>query len=246
MLIHMSDNPIFPKVVNCGDVHLPIVNCEYWSFKETCKTNCGIGLKETPSTMDCFTCTSRKSFNNKLVLINEENKVVQVDENITVEKKNGEYNILFLGDKNKEESIKKVEYKEKRVPQEEKHFIDKAKTYLAAEGSQVSQGKVPQNVFEKRKKICMQCEFRYSPEYKNKEKPFFKDSIGWCRGGCGCGVGTPRAALSVKLYMPTLSCPKGKFGPESGAGFNISDAVDSAKGIVKSVANLFKKEDSDK
>jgi hypothetical protein len=42
--------------------------------------------------------------------------------------------------------------------------------------------------------------------------------------------------------MPTLSCPKGKFGIEKGTGFNVTDAVDSAKGIIKSVKNLFEKD----
>jgi hypothetical protein len=46
--------------------------------------------------------------------------------------------------------------------------------------------------------------------------------------------------------MPTLSCPKGKFGVEKGAGFEISDAVDSAKGILTSAISIFKKPQTDK
>jgi hypothetical protein len=115
-------------------------------------------------------------------------------------------------------------------------FKEKAKAYIKAESSQVISGKVSQEVFEKRKEICMSCEHRIE---KHKT---YRDSIGWCKGGCGCSLGNQRAALSQKLYMPTLSCPKGKFGPEKGEGFNVSDAVDSVKGIVTSVKNLFEKD----
>jgi hypothetical protein len=118
----------------------------------------------------------------------------------------------------------------------QKSFIEKAKAYMKAEGSQALQGKVDDDVFEKRKNICISC------SHLVKAKGDTKDSIGWCGGGCGCSVGNPRAALSQKLYMPTLSCPKGKFGVEKGSGFKVEDAVDSAKGIITSVKNLFEKD----
>lgn len=135
-----------------------------------------------------------------------------------------------------QETEKKIEEEIKTKKIEEPSFVQKAKSYVKAEGSQVISGKVSEEIFEKRKSICMACEYRVS-EHKT-----YKDSIGWCKGGCGCGVGNQRAALSQKLYMPTLSCPKKKFGPEKGEGFNVSDAVDSVKGIVTSVKNLFDKD----
>lgn len=119
---------------------------------------------------------------------------------------------------------------------EEPSFKEKTKNYLKAETSQMFSGKVPQEIYEKRKLICMSCEFRVSESKEN------KDEIGWCKGGCGCTIGNPRAALSQKLYMPTLSCPKGKFGIERGNGFNINDAANSAKGLFTSVTNLFQKD----
>lgn len=117
-----------------------------------------------------------------------------------------------------------------------KSFIEKAKAYMKAEGSQALQGKVEDSVFERRKTICTSC------PHLIKSKGTSEDTIGWCGGGCGCAVGNPRAALSQKLYMPTLSCPKGKFGAEKGSGFKVEDAVDSAKGILTSVKNLFEKD----
>lgn len=117
-----------------------------------------------------------------------------------------------------------------------KSFIEKAKAYMKAEGSQALQGKVDDSVFERRKNICTSC------PHLIKSKGTAEDVIGWCGGGCGCAVGNPRAALSQKLYMPTLSCPKGKFGAEKGSGFKVEDAVDSAKGILTSVKNLFEKD----
>jgi hypothetical protein len=115
-------------------------------------------------------------------------------------------------------------------------FAQKTKNYIKAESSQMFSGKVSQEVYEKRKSICMSCEFKINEAKEN------KDEIGWCKGGCGCMVGNPRSALSQKLYMPTLSCPKGKFGIEKGTGFNVNDAVDSAKGLLTSVSNLLQKD----
>lgn len=128
-------------------------------------------------------------------------------------------------------------YKKEMFEQEkEKTFAEKAKSYAKAESSQMVQGKVSKKIYEKRKSICMSCEYRVDTAKNN------TDEVGWCKGGCGCSVGNPRAALSQKLYMPTLSCPKGKFGEEKGEGFNMTDAIDSVKGIIKSVKNLFEKD----
>lgn len=134
-------------------------------------------------------------------------------------------------------SIKETEIKQSSPEKvEEPSFAKKAKSYVKAEASQVLEGKVSEEIFEKRKQFCMSCEHRVE-QHKT-----YKDSIGWCKGGCGCSLGNPRAALSQKLYMPSLSCPKRKFGPEKGEGFNVSDATDSVKGIISSVKNLFEKD----
>jgi len=94
-------------------------------------------------------------------------------------------------------------------------------------------GKVSDEIFEKRKAICLTCDLRVQ-EAKNQ-----KDEIGWCKG-CGCGIGSERTRLSVKLRMPSLICPKGKFGAAMGSGFKISDTTDSIKGIVSMIKNLTK------
>lgn len=109
----------------------------------------------------------------------------------------------------------------------------KIKDYTKAEVSQFTQGKVSEEIFNKRKDFCMSCERRTNPHPEG-------ESIGWCTN-CGCGI-TPRAALSQKLYIPTISCPLNKFGPEKGEGFNAKDAIDSVKGIATSVKSLFEKD----
>lgn len=109
----------------------------------------------------------------------------------------------------------------------------KIKSYAKAEVSQLTQGKVSEEIFNKRKDFCMSCERRTNPHPEG-------ESIGWCTN-CGCGI-TPRAALSQKLYIPTISCPLNKFGPEKGEGFNTKDAIDSVKGVVNSVKSLFEKD----
>jgi hypothetical protein len=114
-------------------------------------------------------------------------------------------------------------------------FIKKTINYAKAETSQIVSGKVSEDIFENRKKICMSCEHLTNP------KPDV-DPIGWCKGGCGCVVGNPRAGLSQKLYIPSVSCPKNKWGTEKGEGFKISDSLDSIKGIATSVKNLFEKD----
>ena len=82
-----------------------------------------------------------------------------------------------------------------------------------------------------RKTQCMGCSFRVN------NISTVSDEIGWCTG-CGCGIGSERTKLSVKLRMPSLFCPKGKFGAAMGSGFKISDTTDSIKGIVSMIKNL--------
>lgn len=116
-------------------------------------------------------------------------------------------------------------------------FLSKAAQYSKVEGSQLLTGKVSEEVFEKRKALCMGCPRR------NNFKPDL-ESIGWC-SSCGCSAKNPRAALSHKLWMPDLECPLKKFPKEVGEGFNAADALDSVKGIIQSVGDLFKKKESD-
>jgi hypothetical protein len=182
------------------------VNCKNWRLKNM-SPDCALNLDLN----QCNSCPSKVS-------------------------RNGDFKnppIFVLTVQETEKKIQEDIVKEKVA---EPTFTQKAKSYIKAEGSQAIAGKVNQEVFEKRKEICMSCEYRIE-QHKT-----YKDSIGWCKGGCGCSLGNQRAALSQKLYMPTLSCPKGKFGPEKGEGFNVSDAVDSVKGIVTSVKNLFEKD----
>lgn len=123
-------------------------------------------------------------------------------------------------------SLSKVEYSSN--PTE-----SKIKSYVKAETSQFTQGKVSEEIFNQRKEYCMSCDRRKNPHPE-------EESIGWCTS-CGCGL-SPRAALSNKLYIPTISCPLQKFGPEKGEGFNTKDAIDSVKGIATSVKSLFEKD----
>lgn len=129
--------------------------------------------------------------------------------------------------------IEDIETTEKIVDQPKGTFGTKVSSYAKAEVSQFTQGKVSEEIFNKRKDFCMSCERRKNPHPEG-------ESIGWCTN-CGCGI-TPRAALSQKLYIPTISCPLNKFGPEKGEGFNAKDAIDSVKGIATSVKSLFEKD----
>jgi hypothetical protein len=194
------------------------INCTYWNIENsTCGAHCKLKSKEV-SFLECRTCDVREPLHVEKEITNKRTHpfVQQMRDKIP------QYNAI------KKPTTEQIE--------EQKSFIEKAKSYGTAETSQMIQGKVSEEIFEKRKAICMSCEYRVAFA---KEQ---KDSIGWCKGGCGCTVGNPRAALSQKLYMPTLSCPKKKFGPEKGEGFNISDAADSVKGIITSVKNLFEKD----
>lgn len=237
--IIMQNNtvPILPKVVPCESksITLPIINCSHWSIDSECNSICALNLTENPDYKFCINCTSRNPLQDilekpqilKSKIPNEDIIKEHLEKNY---KKIEEAKKLFLNDKNK---IK------------EKSFLEKTTTYLKAESSQATQGKISKENFEKRKEICLKCEYRANDIVQKNGQPLH-DIIGWCKGGCGCTVGNPRAALSEKLYMPTLRCPKGKFAEEKGEGFKVEDTIDSVKGIIKSVKNLLGKEPSNK
>jgi hypothetical protein len=115
----------------------------------------------------------------------------------------------------------------------EPSLIQKAVSYAKAETSQMFNGKVSEEVYNKRKEICLACDYKVNPLPQT-------EPIGWCKGGCGCKIGNPRASLSQKLYMPSITCPLKKFGPETGAGFKVADAIDSVKGIATAVNETLK------
>lgn len=100
--------------------------------------------------------------------------------------------------------------------------------YLRAERSLAVEGPVPAVVFEARKAQCMGCPKRH-------QNP--RDEIGFC-GGCGCGE-RDRARLTVKLTMPAVSCPLGKWGEARGSNSAprraIIAAVWATRGVVSGV-----------
>ena len=117
---------------------------------------------------------------------------------------------------------------------ENKPFLKNVISYTKTEGSQFLSGKVSNEVFEKRKALCMECPRRMNPTPNT-------EPIGWC-ATCGCSAKNLRASLSNKLWMPNLVCPLKKFEQETGEGFNVDDAVNSVKGAIQSVTSLFKPE----
>lgn len=141
----------------------------------------------------------------------------------------------------KREKIKEIDV-EKLVPKKVNTLIPKPKppslikkavSYAKAETSQMFNGKVSEEIYNKRKDICISCDYKVNPLPET-------EPIGWCKGGCGCKIGNPRAGLSQKLYMPTVTCPLKKFGPETGAGFKVADAIDSVKGIATAINETLK------
>jgi hypothetical protein len=128
-------------------------------------------------------------------------------------------------------NFEEIEQKNKTTKQklQFKHII----SYLKAEWSLIRQGRVSNKIFNKRKNICSSCDKLKNPHTD-------KENLGWCGGGCGCQIGNPRAALSQKLYMPTLSCPINKFGPEKGSGINWSDIKNALNGLMISLKQLYK------
>lgn len=190
------------------------INCVHWELKNDCTPYCN-EKKTTVNNRICQTCTIRKPFPTiETPIINSpisdlKNKLPQLN----VYKKTENENLPQSNDKS---------------------FLEKAKSYSQAEMSQMFSGKVSQEIYDKRKSLCMECPSRsnHTPE---------TETIGWCKS-CGCSATNKRAALSNKLWMPALECPLKKFGKEVGEGFKASDAADSVKGIVTSVKDLFKKD----
>jgi hypothetical protein len=126
---------------------------------------------------------------------------------------------------------KKLSSEQVRI--QEPSLLKKVISYGKAEASQFINGKVSDEIYNKRKETCLACDYKLNPVPET-------EPIGWCKGGCGCKVGNPRAALSQKLYMPTIACPLKKFGPEVGNGFNVVDAFDSLKGAATAINETIK------
>lgn len=201
-----------PQYINCKNkkTSLPKIDCEYWNADETeCNQYCSI-KKENTNYTKCSKCDIRKSLNP----VQELKNILPQKNFYTIDKNGIKINEEFIENK------------------QNKSFTSKAMSYTKVEGSQLIQGKVSQEVFDKRIKLCISCPQRINPSPNTEE-------IGWCKA-CGCSSRNPRAALSNKLWMPNWECPQKKFGKEEGQGFSIGDATNSLKGIVTSVTSLFK------
>ena len=193
------------------------INCTQWKVTEdsSCAPYCNLKNKNV-SMKDCSSCDVRTPLNESVESFNTNNPAND------------------LRNKFEQTNVYKVVPKAPDIT--DQSFLSKAAQYSKVEGSQLLTGKVSEEVFEKRKALCMSCPRR------NNFKPD-SESIGWC-SSCGCSAKNPRAALSHKLWMPDLECPLKKFPKEVGEGFNAADALDSVKGIIQSVGDLFKKKDS--
>lgn len=204
------------------------INCTHWEFKSKnaqagCMQYCSLKNRMT-NLRECSTCKQIEPISTIA-----ETLIEQQYKNPAEEMKNAfpQHNFYTQEKMNKMRMHKNTN----------QTFMDKASSYTKAELSQMFTGKVSEEVFEKRKALCMECPRRNNP-YPDKE------SIGWCKS-CGCSSKNPRAGLSNKLWMPSLVCPLNKFGKEIGSGFKPADAVDSVKGAIDSVTSLFKKEEGD-
>ena len=74
-----------------------------------------------------------------------------------------------------------------------------AVSYIAAEGSLVVVGKLPDEQVQQRLAVCDACPHQIVDERGR-----------WC-GACGCGKWNPRAKLETKSTMPLARCPKNKW-----------------------------------
>lgn len=79
--------------------------------------------------------------------------------------------------------------------------------WAKAEKSLMVQGPVSLAVLNERMSLCMECPSRRKDPSGN--------SPGWC-DSCGCGA-RERARLDVKLTMPDIVCPQGKWGASKGS-----------------------------
>lgn len=194
------------------------INCEYWNLNQECSPYCN-KFEKNVRINDCKLCNERKPiFVNAVPNNPRTNPIVE-----ELRSKLPQHNFYK---------------KEEAVLEEAKDstFLEKAVSYSKAEGSQILGGKVSQEMYEARKKICLEC------PHKVNNKPEEED-IGWCTK-CGCGSKNKRAALSNKLWMPGLECPLKKFGKAKGEGFNTGAVIDSVKGIASSLTSLIKKEEN--
>lgn len=201
-----------PQYIVCKSdptyVRLPI-NCIHWNMNDDCSPYCK-EKKKNVTEFECRTCTIRQAHQqvqkpeSRSPVSDLKNKLPQFNHYVSEDRK------------------------------DDSSFLDKAKSYSKAEMSQMFSGKVSEEVFEKRKALCMACPSRINKDPDN-------EPIGWCRS-CGCSTTNKRASLSNKLWMPFLECPLKKFGKEQGEGFKANDAIDSVKGIMTSVKDLFSKE----
>ena len=205
------------------------LNCEHWGLdNSTCTPFCKLKNKKT-SIAECKLCNERKPIDGIVEQKYTNSLADQMKSKLPQHNYYSKENIENIQKKSKEHLEKEFE---------EKTFGELAAQYGRAEMSQFFGGKVSQEVFEKRKELCMECPKRKNPKPET-------ENIGWC-SGCGCSMTNDRAALSNKLWMPTLECPLKKFNKEVGEGFSPSDALDSMKGAIKSVASLFKKKEDNK
>lgn len=205
-------NIFLGKFYNCTVVGDPPVkktmrsiNCKHWSTDDNCITKCSLNVINNPEPHDCAKCSQRECIVENPPIPKPKIVATITDDSI----KNGD------------------------LP--EPSFFKKAISYAKAETSQFLGGKVSEEVFEKRKNICMECNYRINPKPES-------ELIGWCKGGCGCSIGAPRSALSQKLYMPSLKCPQQKFDVEKGEGFNVGDAMDSLRGAAEAINSTIKEE----
>lgn len=218
-------NITLPQYVKCESNQTKFVtkiNCTHWEFdsNNTCTAHCKL-KNFTAAFPDCFKCKERDPITKtQLDPSMFANPIQQIKSRLP------QYNYYS------KDNLEKVISEEQK---EEMAFMDKAKSYTKAEASQMFNGKVSEEIYNKRKQICLGCpkKSNHSPQ---------TEEIGWCLS-CGCNSKNPRAALSNKLWMPSLECPLKKFGKEVGTGFNASDAIDSVKGAMQSIGSLFKKEE---
>lgn len=216
----MTKTITLPQIVKCQEKQIAYakVNCVHWHLDGTgeCKPFCklkniSVGLQ------NCIQCDKREVLENTSNVV--KSPAQQLRERLP---QTNVYTKEVL------EKFKKEQEENKKT------FIEKASQYAQTEGSQFVNGKVSDEVFEKRKLLCMECPRRKNPTPET-------EPIGWC-ATCGCSAKNPRAALSNKLWMPDLVCPLNKFPKEEGSGFNVVDALNSVKGAVQSVISLFKQD----
>ena len=163
---------ILPRVVTCSSkpVKLPVINCNHWGINTNCSTECNLNIVKYPDYKTCMNCPSRSPVENIDKKFDEIKKQIETEkifhdhvmhkEKINANPKK-EYEKNFLNLKNKKE----------------KTFLQKAKSYLTAESSQVTQGKISKENFEKRKEICKACEYRVNDIKKSNVNQPLHDSI---------------------------------------------------------------------